>query len=89
MIDTADNANNKPVLTPEQFAHLGGGAVAYVKAMKGEEVQRLFPQIDGVQPGMTLYALLGADGSLILLTDSKDAALANAWEHNLQPVSLH
>ena len=88
MIDTSDTTN-KPVLTPEQFAGLGGGAVAYVKAMKGDEVQRIFPQVGAVQPNMTLYALLGADGSPILLTDSKDAALANAWEHNLQPVSLH
>jgi hypothetical protein len=33
--------------------------------------------------------LLGADGSPILITDSKDAALANAWEHDLVTVSLH
>jgi len=30
-----------------------------------------------------------ADGSPILLTDSRDAAVANAWEHELQTVSLH
>jgi hypothetical protein len=32
---------------------------------------------------------LSADGSPILLTDSKDAAIANAWEHQLETVSLH
>lgn len=89
MIDTSNTSTLKPMLTPEQFAHLGGGAVAYVKAMKGVDVQRLFPQVGSVQPNMTLYALLAADGSPLMLTDSKDAALANAWENNLQPLSLH
>ncbi len=88
MIDTS-NRTQKPVLTPEQLAHLGGGTVAYVKAMKSDEVQRLFPQVGTVQPHVTLYALLAADGTPILLTDSKDAALANAWENDLQPVSVH
>jgi hypothetical protein len=85
----AANKTSSPVMTPEQFAHLGGGTVAYVKAMKGSEVQRLFPQVGAIEANITLYALLGADGSPILLTDSKDAALANAWQHDLQPVSLH
>ncbi len=88
MIESA-KAAGKPVLTQEQFAHLGGGTVAYVKAMKSDEVLRLFPQVGPVQPNITLYALLAADGSPILLTDSKDAAVANAWEHDLHPVSVH
>jgi hypothetical protein len=76
-------------LTPEQFAHLGGGQVAYVKPMSSEDVARLFPQVEGLRPGIQLFALLGADGSPLLLTDSKDAAIANAWEHELQTVSVH
>ena len=88
MIDTS-NRTAKPTLTDEQLALLGGGTVAYVRAIKSEEVQRLFPQVGVVQPNVTLYALLAADGTPILLTDSKDAALANAWEHQLQPVSVH
>jgi hypothetical protein len=36
-----------------------------------------------------LFALLAADGTPIMLTDSKDAAIANAWENELQTVSLH
>ena len=31
-----------------------------------------------------LFALLGDDGSPIMLTDSRDAAIANAWEHELE-----
>jgi hypothetical protein len=76
-------------LTPQEFAHLGGGAIAYVKSIRSEDVPRLFPQAPAIRPGMHLFALLGADGSPIMLTDSKDAAIANAWEHELQTVSLH
>jgi hypothetical protein len=88
MMDTGEKTS-RTFMTPQQFAALGGGTVAYVKAMKGSEVQRLFPQVGAVQANITLYALLGADGSPILLTDSKDAALANAWQQDLQPVSVH
>lgn len=76
-------------LTSEQFAHLGDGAVAYVKPMLSEDAARLFPQIGGIEPGLSLFALVGADGSPILLTDSKDAAIANAWEQELEMVSVH
>jgi hypothetical protein len=76
-------------LTPQEFAHLGDGALAYVKAIDSEDVARIFPQAPPLRPGIKLFALLGADGTPILLTDSKDAALANAMENELQTVSLH
>lgn len=76
-------------LTADQFAHLGEGAIAYVRPMMSEEAQALFPQIEGLEPGQQLFALLGANGDPILLTDSKDAAVANAWEHKLATVSVH
>jgi len=84
------HATNKPAeLTPHEFAHLGDGALAYVKPINSEDVARLFPQAPALRPGVRLFALLGADGSPIMLTDSRDAALANAWEHELETVSLH
>ncbi|MDF2116860.1 DUF1150 domain-containing protein [Roseiarcaceae bacterium H3SJ34-1] len=76
-------------MTPEQLALLGGGLIAYVRPLKSEDAQRLFPQIGEIRPGLSLYALLSADGSPIILTDSKDAAIANAWENSLQTVSVH
>ena len=75
--------------TPEQFAHLGQGAIAYVRPIRSEEFNRLFPQAQAIQPGLSLFALLGADGTPILLTESRETAIANAWQHELQPVSLH
>jgi len=81
--------NSGAALTPHEFAHLGDGSVAYVKTIKSEDAQRLFPQAPAIRPGLQLFALLGADGSPIMLTDSKDAAIANAWENQLQTVSVH
>ena len=83
------NANERPEMTLQEFAHLGGGAVAYVKSIRSEDAKRLFPQAPELRPGMKLFALLGADGTPILLTDSRDAAVANAWENDLQTVSVH
>ena len=86
MLNSTDKAQG---LTPHEFAHLGDGAVAYVKPINSEDVARLFPQAPTLRPGVRLFALLGADGSPIMLTDSRDAAIANAWEHELETVSLH
>ena len=84
-----NNNNDQADITPQQFAHLGAGAIAYLKTIRSEDVQRLFPQAPPIKAGLQLYALLGADGSPILLTDSKDAAIANAWENQLETVSVH
>ena len=81
--------DERAALTAQEFAHLGGGALAYVKTIRSEDAQRLFPQAPAIRPGLQLFALLGADGSPIMLTDSRDAAIANAWEHQLETVSLH
>jgi hypothetical protein len=78
-----------PLLTQEQFAHLGDGAIAYVRTMRSEDVKRLYPQAPAIEPGLTLFALLGADGTPIVLADTEEGALANAWQQQLQTVSLH
>jgi len=78
-----------PELTEQEFAQFGDGSLAYVRTIASEDVARLFPQAPPLKPGLTLFALLGADGSPIMLTDSKDAAIANAWENELETVSLH
>lgn len=81
--------NRTPVLSPEALALLGDGKLAYVKPIRSEDVARLFPEAPELQPGMQLFALHGADGTPIMLTDSRDAAVANAWSQELETVSLH
>ena len=78
-----------PAITAAELAGLGGGKLAYVKTMQSDEINRLFPQAPDLEPGLKLFALLSADGTPILVTDSEEAAIANAWENELETVSLH
>jgi hypothetical protein len=84
-----DLPNTELNVGPAELAALGEGQVAYVKPLQSDEVHRLFPQAPEIQAGLQLFALLSASGAPILLTDSRDAALANAWAHDLRTVSLH
>lgn len=77
------------VISQAALAAIGDGQVAYLKPIKSDDVASLFPGAPPVAPGMNLFALLAADGTPILISDSREAALANAWEHDLETVSLH
>ncbi|MFO1098981.1 MAG: DUF1150 domain-containing protein [Xanthobacteraceae bacterium] len=83
------NPQGLPVISPEALAHLGDGKIAYVKVIRSEDVPALFPQAPEIAPGMQLFALHAADGTPIMLTDSREAAVANAWSQELETVSLH
>lgn len=72
-----------------ELASFGLGQMAYVKPISSDEVARMFPQAPKIQPGVQLFALVSARGEPILLTDNRDAAVANAWAHDLETVSLH
>jgi hypothetical protein len=76
-------------MSAQALAVLGDGKIAYIKAIRSEDVPGLFPQVPGVQPGMKLFALHAADGTPIMLTDSREAAVANAWSQELVTVSVH
>ena len=89
MLNVTNRQTAAPVLTEEQLAHLGEGLVAYVKPIRSEDIGTLFPDVPGIEPGTQLFALLGASGKPLILTDSRDAALANALQNELHMVSLH
>jgi hypothetical protein len=76
-------------LSPSGLAGLGGGKIAYVKPMLSDDIRRLFPEAPELESGLQLFALLGADGFPIVLTDTMEGALANAWEKQLVPMSVH
>jgi hypothetical protein len=86
---TNEQGHQLPPLSPEALAVLGGGKIAYVKAISPDDVKRLFPQAPQLEPGTQLFALNAADGTPIMITDSREAAVANAWSHELEPVSVH
>lgn len=74
--------------TPD-LAMLGEGQIAYVRPVDAAEIRSLFPQAPELQPGTTLFALLSASGSPILVAGTRDAAEATAWANDLRTVSLH
>jgi hypothetical protein len=76
-------------VSPETLATLGEGHIAYVKQIRSEDVPGLFPQAPHLAPGLKLFALHAADGTPIMLTDSREAAIANAWSNELETVSVH
>jgi hypothetical protein len=84
-----DITTHTPMISPEALALLGGGKIAYVKAVRSEDVPTMFPQAPALQPGMQLFALHAADGTPMMLTDSREAAVASAWSQELETVSVH
>jgi hypothetical protein len=75
---TEVNVALEPRVSLEALASLGEGHIAYVKQIRSEDA-----------PGLKLFALHAADGTPIMLTDSREAAVANAWSNELQAVSVH
>ena len=90
-MNNMNGTGNKFEMSPEALAQFGDGRIAYVKTIRSEDVQTLFPQADVPQmaPGQKLFALHAADGTPIMLTDSREAAVANAWSQELEMVSVH
>jgi hypothetical protein len=78
-----------PAITQEALAQLGDGQIAYVRSIRSEDVASLFPQAPKIAPGIELFTLHAADGTPIMLTDTREAALANAWSQELEAVSVH
>jgi hypothetical protein len=86
---------HEEVLTVEEFAKdfeleaWGEGELAYIKQLKAKDVAELFPQLGGLPEGIDLYAVVSADGTPMVLTDSRSAALENVEESDLELVTLH
>jgi hypothetical protein len=75
--------------TPEMLAALGAGHIAYVRPIMSEDAMKLYPQVGSIRPGIKLFTLNAADGTPIMIADSAEAALANAWQNELVPVAVH
>jgi hypothetical protein len=89
MSNRTAHETHAPFMSAQAFAVLGDGKIAYVKPIRSEDLHKLYPQAPEMQPGLHLFALHAADGTPILVTDSREAAVANAVTHELEPVSVH
>ncbi len=77
------------IMTNEELIQLGAGDVAYIRKVDPQMMASLFPNMPPLHDNVSLYALLNADGTPVLLADSYEAAVANAYEHELEMVALH
>ena len=77
------------ILTASELAHLGEGKVGYVRKMKSDDLLAAYPGIANIAAGLDVWTLFGANGNPILLASAREAAVAGAWENDLQAVSIH
>ena len=83
------HVNAHQVMPDQAFLQLGDGKVAYIKPIKSDDMRRMFPQAPELEPGFDLWVLLGADGTPIMVSDSKEAVVVNAQQAELTTLSLH
>ncbi|RLQ86907.1 DUF1150 family protein [Notoacmeibacter ruber] len=75
-------------VSTEQFAHMGEGAIGYIRKISSDDFMAAWPGIAEMPSGIDIWALFAADGMPILLTDEKSTALAAAEEKELRAVTL-
>jgi len=73
----------------QAFPRPDGSQLLVLDDLNLDLAQKLFPALHGKLEGIDLYAVLGADGTPLALTDSRNAAIANAIENDLVPLSVH
>ena len=95
---TFDDKNSKSLLeltaasacmSPSEFANFGDGQLTYVRPMTSKQFETAFPDAPEIPGGLKIWALLNANGSPIVVGDSRDVVISNAWEHELEPMSVH
>ena len=78
-----------PAMSAERFAALGENRLAYIRAIRSEEVAFLCAEAPLLPAGHRVFVLYAADGSPIMLADSPEAAMADAAHREIETVSLH
>jgi hypothetical protein len=79
----------RPQMTDEAFAIFGGARLAYVRITRSEDVAFICLDAPPLAAGQQVFVLHAADGTPILVTDSREAAIANAISEKLETLSLH
>jgi hypothetical protein len=87
--DFEETFHRDPIMSDREFAELGEGEWAYIKALTSEEAQEAYPTIEELPAGIFIYVLHSADGSPIALTDDKGVAIEQAMGDELEIASLH
>ena len=75
-------------LTPAQFMALGGNAVIYVRQMTGAKLAEMMGQPD-LAEGDEFQLVVSADGSPLLVADSREAVAEWLSDKSFGVVALH
>jgi len=86
---THRTGKRRPLMSPQAFAEYGCNAVGYVRQMRSEDVELLYPQAPLLVPGVTVFILHAADGTPLCITDSFEEATRDAQGSSLEPVRVH
>jgi hypothetical protein len=73
----------------EELMAMGDGETAYLRKFRAGDLCKLFPQTAELHPSVELFALFGADGTPLILADTRDAVLSGAWDQKLTLSALH
>lgn len=73
----------------EALMAMGDGETAYLRKFRAGELRQMFPQTAELHPSVELFALFGADGTPLILADTRDAVLSGAWDHKLTLSAVH
>lgn len=76
-------------IAEDLFADWGLDRFAYVKSISSDDFAKAFPDAPPIPSGVSLFALVAANGAPIMLTDRREEAITNAWDNDLETVSLH
>jgi hypothetical protein len=76
-------------MSARDLATLAWRNLAYVRVARSEDVGFFCPEAPLLAPGQVVFVLYAADGTPILVTDSRESAIANAENEELEAVSVH
>ena len=63
--------------------------MAYIRAIRSEDVALLSPAAPLLEPGQQVFVLHAFDGTPIVIAGSRKSALADAVSFQLETVSVH
>lgn len=78
----------RPGVFDSEFAAFGKGRLAYIRRMPSEQVAFLCAEAPMLPPGYVVFVLHAADGRPILVTGSRESALANAASSHLDAMYI-
>ena len=81
--------NKKLPMSEAELARLGGTEIAYIREINQEAAAALVGDAVDIPSDQPLFCLYLADGTPIAISGSREAAEANAFEHDLLPMSVH